>query len=183
MEQNRAKHGKTSKRGRSILEIQTLWNEQELWGWNLFSFPGAPATNCHGVSGSKLRKCMLSPESQNQGASRATLPPKTLRLFVFLRPPASGDSRHPLARGSNPPISASVFPRLLCCVSVLCVSLIKTLGVGFRVHQDKAPTGLFISRSSIMSARFLFPNKVIFTGPQNYKVDVSLRAPIQPTAA
>ena len=148
----------------------------------MFSFPGAPATNCHGVSGSKQRKCMLSPESQNQGASRATLPPKTLRLSVFLHPPASGDSRHPLACGSNPPISASVFPRLLCRVSVLCVSLIKTLGIGFRVHQDKAPTGLFISRSSIMSARSLFPNKVIFTGPQNYKVDVSLGAPIQPTA-
>ena len=156
----------------------------ETVGWSLYSFLGAPATNYHKIGGSKQQKCMLSPESQ-KSKIKVTAGPRCLRklegkfcscIFQLLVAP---DVPWPVAASlQSLPLSAH---SLLFCVSLLCVSLIRTLVIGFRVHPDKDPTDLFISRSSAMSAKTLFPNKVIFRSPHNCKVDISLGATIQPT--
>ena len=65
------------------------------------------------------------------------------------------------------PVSASVFSWLclLLHASLLFVSLISTLVIAFRAHLDNPALSNLQILNSVMSAKTLSPNKVIFTGP------------------
>ena len=54
------------------------------------------------------------------------------------------------------------------CIISPCLSLIRTVAIGFRVYLYN----LFISRSLIISAKTIFPNKVISTGAGDSDMDI-----------
>ena len=137
-------------------------------GWTLYQFANIAITNYHKLGDLKQQRFILSQLMEARGpkprrrqgralseAPRGRILPASSSLWWFYGP---------LACGCITPISAFMFtwPSPLSA-SLFCVSLIRTLAIGFRVHliiQDE-----FISRSLniYICEDPLFPPNVTFT--------------------
>lgn len=104
------------------------------------------------------RTVLWRPEVQNQGVSRVSLPPKVLGENPSVPLPASSRPRGSLARGSTPPVSASLSSRgrLPVCLCPF-LSLTRTL-IGRRTRLQ--PVSAHLDSTLITAAKTLFPNKV-----------------------
>ena len=103
--------------------------------------PVAGVTNCHKVGGLKQQIFILvqfwKPKDRNQGVSRATLPPKSLRNpSLLLR--ASGGSEQSLCYGCMAPVSV-LGPHCLLLSSACLLtasSLLRILMIVLQVHRN-----------------------------------------------
>lgn len=115
--------------------------------------PGAAGTKHHKLGASTQQKCVSqswSHRPENQVSCRAELSPETLGDSPSWSP-APCASRCSLPRGRITPISTSTSHSLIC---PSCECLKRTLPLNLEPTQVVA------------AAKPLFPNKVIFPGPQ-----------------
>lgn len=107
----------------------------------------------------------------NQGADRTALPLEALGDNLFIDP--SSFWWLPAFLGlwphySNCCLCLDIDSFASVCIISPCLSLIRTVAIGLRVYLYN----LFISRSLIVSAKTIFPNKVIFTGAGDSDMDI-----------
>ena len=121
--------------------------------------------NYHNLGGLKQQTLILSRfwrlEIQDQGISRTRLFLKILGTTHSLPILASGGSRDSLTHGHIIPISASMTSSSSSCMSLLCLSFIRTLVIGFRAHLNNPVWSLPLKILGLSTfAKTLFLKKV-----------------------